>query len=263
MPTPYDVIFNPLSYTFFAIYAGLILLEFLFPARTLPKSPFWVVRGLTAFVIYFFIASYLPLFTDAWLSQFRIIDATALPLWAAVIAGLLVYELGLYCWHRFMHSSMLLWRVFHQMHHSAERIDSFGAFWFSPMDMVGFTLLVSLSLNLVIGLPAEAVVIILQITFVLAIVQHLNVKTPVWLGYIIQRPESHHLHHAKGVHYYNFSDLPVFDLLFGTFRNPRHYKYENGYYQGASLKLTDMLLFKDINPIKQPQVSVENSSGQG
>ena len=54
-----------------------------------------------------------------------------------------------------------------------------------------------------------------------AIFQHANVRTPRWLGYFVQRPESHSLHHERGVHRDNYSDLPVFDMLFGTFRNPR------------------------------------------
>lgn len=247
MPTPTEVIFNPLSCTFFAIYAGLMLLEYLFPARKLPVSPFWVLRGFLAFVVYFFISNYLPLLTDGFLSQYRLFDATSFSLWVAVLIGLLIYEFGLYCWHRAMHSSRFLWRIFHQMHHSAERLDTAGAFWFSPMDMIGFTLLLSITFNVIIGLPVEAVVIILQVTFFLAIFQHMNIKTPRWLGYFVQRPESHHVHHSKGVHYYNFSDLPIFDIIFSTFRNVEGYKYESGYYHGGSLKVVDMLLFKDIN----------------
>ncbi|GAB3019373.1 sterol desaturase family protein [Bowmanella dokdonensis] len=259
MPSPIELIFNPLSYTFFAIYAGLMLLEALFPARKMPASPFWLLRGIVAFCLYFMISNYLPLIVDGYIARYQLIDASQLPLWAAVPIGLLVFETGLYFWHRGMHSSATLWRVFHQMHHSAERIDTAGAFWFSPMDMVAFTLLVSLSFNLIIGLPVEAVVMILQITFFLAIFQHMNIKTPRWVGYLVQRPESHHVHHGKGIHYYNFADLPVLDMLFGTFRNPRSYQYENGYYEGGSMRIVDMLLFRDINPPKVSLQSTEES----
>ena len=31
--------------------------------------------------------------------------------------------------------------------------------------------------------------------------QHWNVRTPQWVGYLIQRPESHCVHHRMGVHY--------------------------------------------------------------
>jgi sterol desaturase/sphingolipid hydroxylase (fatty acid hydroxylase superfamily) len=51
--------------------------------------------------------------------------------------------------------------------------------------------------------------------------QHANLRTPRWLGYIIQRPESHGIHHERGLHAFNYADLPLWDMVFGTFRNPR------------------------------------------
>ena len=80
--------------------------------------------------------------------------------------------------------------------------------------------------------------------------QHANIKTPRWLGYIVQRPESHTVHHAKDIHAYNYSDLPLFDILFGTFRNPKGFEHEVGFYQGASSKIWKMLSFQDVS--KQP-----------
>ncbi len=74
-----------------------------------------------------------------------------------------------------------------------------------------------------------------------------NIKTPQWLGYLIQRPESHTIHHAQGVHRHNYSDLPIYDILFGTFYNPANYEHETGFYNGASDKIRSMLLFKDIS----------------
>ena len=127
-----------------------------------------------------------------------------------------------------------------------ERLDTYGAFWFSPLDMVGFTVVYSLALTLVVGLSAEAATMTLYIAMFLTIFQHTNVKTPVWLGYIVQRPESHSVHHQRGVHAWNYSDLPVFDLLFGTFRNPREYAEQQGFYDGASARVGDMILCRDV-----------------
>jgi len=45
-------------------------------------------------------------------------------------------EFGAYGYHRAMHRFRPLWRLLHQMHHSAERLDVAGSFWFSPLDMV-------------------------------------------------------------------------------------------------------------------------------
>jgi hypothetical protein len=37
--------------------------------------------------------------------------------------------------------------------------------------------------------------------------QHANIRTPRWLGYLIQRPESHGVHYGRGIHRCNYSDL--------------------------------------------------------
>jgi sterol desaturase/sphingolipid hydroxylase (fatty acid hydroxylase superfamily) len=53
--------------------------------------------------------------------------------------------------------------------------------------------------------------------------QHFNIRTPCWLGFVIQRPEAHAEHHRCGVHAHNYSDLPLWDLLAGSWRNPRDF----------------------------------------
>ena len=45
----------------------------------------------------------------------------------------------------------------------------------------------------------------------------------------------------------NFSDLPLFDIIFGTFKNPKEFAAENGYWDGASSRIGSMLLFRDIS----------------
>jgi sterol desaturase/sphingolipid hydroxylase (fatty acid hydroxylase superfamily) len=230
-----------------AIYASLILWEALAPARPLPAVRGWKLMGLAAFVAYFFISSYLPLMWGEWLAQFRLFDLTSLGTWGGAAVGVLLVEFGIYVWHRTMHNTNVLWRIFHQMHHSAERVDTYGAFWFSPFDMVGWTVVSSLALTLAVGITPEATTVVLLVTALLAVFQHTNIRTPQWLGYFVQRPESHSHHHERGVHARNYSDLPVFDLLFGTFHNPRDFAPQAGFYDGASARITDMLLARDVS----------------
>jgi sterol desaturase/sphingolipid hydroxylase (fatty acid hydroxylase superfamily) len=87
------------------------------------------------------------------------------------------------------------------------------------------------------GLAPQSVTIFLLVSNFFSIFQHANIKTPTWIGYVIQRPESHAVHHAKGVHAYNYSDLPLLDIIFGTFKNPDHYVKETGFYHGASARI--------------------------
>jgi sterol desaturase/sphingolipid hydroxylase (fatty acid hydroxylase superfamily) len=246
MPTPLELLLNPVSIVIFTIYAAMMIWEAAAPARELPVMKNWVLRGMTAFAVFFFLSTYLPLLWDEYLAKFQVFDLSGIGVFWGTILVLFIYEFGLYLWHFAMHKSDMLWKVFHQMHHSAERMDTYGAFYFSPMDMIGFTFLGSLCFTIVAGFDPQAVTLILISTTFFSIFQHANVKTPVWLGYLVQRPESHTVHHAKGVHAYNYSDLPVFDMIFGTFRNPKEYEHETGFYNGASERVADMLIFKDV-----------------
>jgi sterol desaturase/sphingolipid hydroxylase (fatty acid hydroxylase superfamily) len=246
MPTPLQILLDPISLTVLGMYGVLILLEAMFPARTLPRVKGWKTRALLVFVSYFYLSYYLPLLWGDTLARYQLFNIEELNPFVAAAIGVLVYELLVYAWHRTMHRVHWVWRTFHQMHHSAERVDSFGAFYFSPLDSIGFTFLTSLTLIVIVGLSAQAVTYFLYVTMFLSVVQHINVRTPQWLGYIVQRPESHSVHHGRGIHQYNYSDLPLFDILFGTFRNPKDFVSESGFYDGASAKVPQILLFKDI-----------------
>lgn len=246
MPTPLEILTDPVSLTILALYAALIGLEALFPARALPRVRGWRTRALAVFALYFFLSSYLPLLWTETLARFQIMDLSSLNPYLAAGVAVLVFEFGVYWWHRAMHRSNLLWRGFHQMHHSAERVDSFGAFYFSPLDIAGWTLLSSLTLTIVVGLGAQAASYFMYVTTLMAVFQHTNVRTPQWLGYILQRPESHSVHHQRGVHRWNYSDLPLWDIVFGTFRNPKDFAPEAGFYDGASAKTLQMLAFRDV-----------------
>lgn len=257
MPTPLEILLDPVSLYILGIYAALILWELLLPARQLPTVSFWKIKGLLSFFAFFYLSSYLPLMYEQWLPSTQLIDLSGINVWVAATLGVLLYEFGVFVWHRSMHKSDVLWKVFHQMHHSAERLDTYGAFYFSPFDMIGFTLLGTVCFSFIMGLPAQAVTVVLLTTNFFSIFQHANVKTPTWLGYIVQRPESHAVHHEKGVHAYNYSDLPLFDIIFGTFRNPKEYVAETGFYNGASSRIGEMLRFQDVS---EPKEATETKS---
>lgn len=247
LPTPVQLLMDQASIIVIGIFLLLMIAEELFPGRTLPQIKQWKIKGITAFIIFFFLSSYLPMLWNETIAKYQLFDLSFLGDFAGAIVAVLIYEFGVYIWHRSMHKSNILWRVFHQMHHSAERVDTYGAFFFSPMDMIGFTFLTSLAMVWVAGFTVQASIYAIYGTTFLAVIQHTNIKTPQWTGYIFQRPESHSLHHEKGVHAFNYSDLPLFDILFGTFRNPKNFSQETGFYTGASSKIGRMLLFQDIN----------------
>jgi sterol desaturase/sphingolipid hydroxylase (fatty acid hydroxylase superfamily) len=246
MPTPLDILLDPITTTMLAMFAALALAEHFRPGRRLPRIAGWKPRALAVFAGYLLLSSYLPLLWADALAPLQVFDLSGWPTWAAAALGLLVYELLAYAYHRGMHSVDGWFRAAHQMHHSAERLDVFGAFYFSPLDTVGWTLVPSVALTLLGLPPAATTATILVITF-LGIFQHANLRTPRWLGYFVQRPESHTIHHARGIHARNYADLPLIDLLFGTFENPPHFEHATGFWDGASTRVLDMLLARDVS----------------
>ena len=248
LPSPIDLLLDPVSLAVIGMYLALYGWETFFPRKkNLPKIKGATFRGLVFFALFFYLSSYLPIFTDEYLARYQLIDLSGLNTGVQVLIGLLAYQLMLYLWHRSMHKSDILWRVFHQMHHSSEKLDIPSTFYFSPMDMIGFTLLGSLCFALGIGLSPQVITVVILTLNFLSIFQHANIKTPKWMGYIIQRPEQHAVHHERGVHQYNYSDFPIYDLIFGTFRNPEDFQGENGFYDGASTQILDMITFKEVN----------------
>jgi sterol desaturase/sphingolipid hydroxylase (fatty acid hydroxylase superfamily) len=165
--------------------------------------------------------------------------------WGGVLLGLLCSDFVAYWLHRVQHRSPALWRFTHQLHHSAERVDVLGVGFFQPLDIAIGALFTSVVVA-VLGLSANAVALAGLVTLFMGVLQHLNLRTPVWLGYLVQRPESHSLHHLRGFHAGNYGNLALWDIVFGTFQNPREFAGEAGFYDGASVRLREMLLGRDI-----------------
>jgi sterol desaturase/sphingolipid hydroxylase (fatty acid hydroxylase superfamily) len=129
----------------------------------------------------------------------------------------------------------------HQIHHSPVRIECAMSFYKHPFEILLNGLLSSWVLHGLLGLPASSAAIVVSITGVAELFYHWNIRTPYWLGFVFQRPEMHRRHHARGWHRSNYSDLPIWDLLFGTFDNPRSTPPVCGFAGGAEHQLLRLL----------------------
>lgn len=183
-----------------------------------------------------------------WLSDWSLWDADEkFGIIAAGLIGYLVITFVYYWWHRARHEVPLLWRLLHQMHHSPARIEVATSFYKHPLEIVANSLLSGTILFIGCGLgPASAAVVVL-ISGLAELFYHWNVATPYWLGFLIQRPESHCVHHQRGVHSHNYSDLPLWDMLFGTFQNPHSFDAECGFEPAAELQIGRMMRGVDVS----------------
>jgi len=247
-----------------ALIPGFLLLDFIVQRRRYDRPRHWRLRGALVTAAIFFLSGEVALFWSGLFGDHHLFDSRALGMTGGAILGIAVYEFFHYWYHRAAHAWNWLWLAGHQMHHSAESLDAFGAYYLHPLDAAAFTSISSLVLFPLLGLgPDAGLLAALFLTFN-AMFQHANIATPHWLGYLIQRPESHNIHHARDVHRYNYSDLPLWDMLFGTFRNPRTAQAGTcGFYPGASGRLIGMLLGRNV-AIPQEQATAElRSLGEG
>lgn len=231
------------------LFFAMMGIEALRPARRFPPVRFWRLIGVGFFTMMGIFAAAGPLLLNPeWLAAHRLLDLSGLGLAGGAAAGFLALSFVNYLYHRACHRFGLLWRLFHQIHHSPSRVDMAGSSVFHPLDALVYSITPSLVGAFLLGLDPRAAAIAGFVATFYAFFQHWNVRTPRWLGYLIQRPESHCVHHQYGVHAFNYSDFPLWDILFGSFKNPATWEGRAGFDAQASRRIGAMLLFEDVNP---------------
>jgi sterol desaturase/sphingolipid hydroxylase (fatty acid hydroxylase superfamily) len=222
----------------------LLALERFLPGRPQPKVRWWALKGAIFFMIGGVINATIPDAVGQALAGHTLFDLSGLGLGLGALVGILAAGLGDYVTHRVMHRVHFVWRWSHQLHHSAERVDMAGFAYTHPFELVLATTLAPV-MSIALGTSPEAAMLAGYLYFAIGLFSHLNVKTPRWIGYIIQRPEQHQVHHTRGVHAYNYG-LPIWDIVFGTFRNPATWTEQAGFWDGASKKTWALLFGRDV-----------------
>ena len=225
----------------------MMLIEAVRPGRVWPKVPGWFGRALLLNGLQGGCAYLAGLAWEPWMRQYRPWSADALGPVGGALAGYLAITFVYYWWHRWRHEAPFLWRWFHQLHHSPQRIEIVTSFYKHPVEVLANSILSGVVVYFGVGLGPQAATLAILITGVAELFYHWNVRTPYWIGFVIQRPESHCVHHQAGVQAYNYSDLPVWDMLFGTFRNPRHWESRCGFGESNEARLGEMLAGVDVN----------------
>lgn len=228
-------------------WLGMLGLEALFPARAYPRVRGWRWWGAAAFLVLMSLNAGLPLLLPAVFFEHSLLGLAELPIAVGAVLGLVVNTGVGYVYHRLCHRFDFMWRWLHQLHHSAPRIDIASSTMFHPFEIAAYVMLQMVVLVPVLGLSPEAAAFAGYLGAFYSFFQHWNVRTPTWLGYLIQRPESHGMHHEQGVHAYNYGDLPLWDVLFGTFRNPAQFTGDVGFGGTAHTRVFSMLFGRDVS----------------
>ena len=161
------------------------------------------------------------------------------------LVGYLVVTFINYWWHRFRHQSDLLWRLFHQIHHSTHRLQTAAALYAHPLDYASTVFIVNVVAYGIFGFDALSAAWVTAWVGVFELWEHTNIRTPRWLGYLIVRPEMHRIHHEVDRHKNNYA-IPLWDALFGTYENS-HRAVECGFAKERETRLGEMLRFRDVH----------------
>lgn len=229
------------------ISTGMFLVwERVFPGRRLPDSAGWYCRALLINCVQLGITLltgklWLDLLSGASLLGLADMSAPAVEGFIGWFIGTFVF----YWWHRLRHERGW-WVVFHQVHHSASRIEVLTSFYKHPVEIFVNSFLTALILFPLLGASLLAS---LWYNFFAATGEyfyHANVKTPRWLRFFVQTPELHSIHHEYDGHSHNYSDLPIWDRIFGTYRDTTSFTSRCGFPDGAEQRLPEMLVFRDV-----------------
>ncbi len=225
----------------------MIAIERARPGRTFPTVRGWWTRALLLNGVQVAIVLVAGRAWDGWMLEQRPWSLDGIGVVPGALVGYFAITFVYYFWHRARHASPLLWRLLHQVHHSPSRIEIVTSFYKHPVEILANGVLSSAICYLVVGIGPEAAAGAVLLSGLAELVYHWNVRTPYWMGFVFQRPESHLVHHERGRHAQNYSDIPAWDMLFGTFENPRAAPEACGFEPEKEARLGDMLVFRDVH----------------
>ena len=152
-----------------------------------------------------------------------LLNALALPLWAALPAGIVLLDLAIYFQHVMFHAVPALWRL-HRVHHADLDFDVTTGTRFHPLEILLSTG-IKCAVVAASGAPAVAVLAFELLLNATAMFSHANATVPPgverWLRWLLVTPDMHRVHHS--VRYEESSsnfgfNLPFWDRIFGTYR---------------------------------------------
>lgn len=226
--------------------AMFLVLERAFPGRELPNSRGWYVRALLVNLAQLGITLATA---RLWIRVFRGGSLFHLSDWQhPLVEGFIGWFVGtffFYWWHVLRHKKGF-WLVFHQVHHSPARIELMTSFYKHPIEILSDAILSAVVLYPLLGCSMMGAFWYNFFAATGEYFYHSNIRTPRWLRFLIQTPELHSIHHQYDVHSFNFGDIPLWDHLFGTYRDATDFVPRCGFPVGAEERLGEMLMFRDV-----------------
>ena len=244
-------------YVILGAFVACFVVERLIPGWPLPRVRTWPLRVLAINAVQLGVVLVAGISWEIWLSSASIFDLGKQL--SPTASGLLAYFIAtfiFYWWHRWRHEYHWLWLGFHQIHHSPQRLEVITSFYKHPGEMIINSIIGSLLVYALLGLSIEGGAVYTLCTALGEFFYHTNIKTPRWVGFFFQRPEMHRIHHQHDRHRNNYGDITWWDMLFGTYENPKEWQHSCGFDPGKEEMLLPMLCYRDVHS-KRPRPPAE------
>jgi len=234
--------------TILIIFMVCFVVERVVPGWQLPSVKTWPLRVVMLNLMQLGVVLIAGVTWERWFSSWSLFRLSTNV--SPVVGGFIAYFLAtfiFYWWHRWRHEYDFLWVGFHQIHHSPQRLEVITSFYKHPGEMIVNSIIGSFLVYTLLGLSIEAGAFYTFFTAIGEFFYHTNIKTPHWIGYIFQRPEMHRIHHQYNRHKNNYGDIVWWDMLFGTYENPKEWKHKCGFTPQKEERLIEMLMYKDVH----------------
>ncbi len=140
-----------------------------------------------------------------------------------VLITYLTYSFFAYWYHRMRHSVSWAWKYLHYAHHAPQHMTTLVTVFRHPIELLVDAGVIFAVGWLLLGVDLEVMLAVILVESSFEFFHHSNIRLPKCLhpiGWVIQIPEQHLIHHQRGLHAWNYGTLTLWDSLFGTLRLP-------------------------------------------
>ena len=141
--------------------------------------------------------------------------------------GLIAYFIAtfvFYWWHRLRHESRLVLALFHQIHHSPQRLEVITSFYKHPVEMVVNSLIGSVLVYTLLGLSPEAGAVYTALHRARRVLlSHQRAHSALGRLLLPAAGDAPHPPPVRPRTSNNYGDITWWDMLFGTYENPARF----------------------------------------
>jgi sterol desaturase/sphingolipid hydroxylase (fatty acid hydroxylase superfamily) len=193
-------------------------------SKTLRWTSNWLISVLNSLllpVVFPILAVGVALFAAE--KNWGLFNSLDIPEAISIPVFILLFDLAIYWQHRIYHKVPWLWRL-HRMHHADPDFDVSTGIRFHPLSII-LSMLIKMSVVLVLGPPAVAVLLAEVILNVTAMFNHGNIALPPRVDKVLRlflvTPDMHRVHHSVRPEEANTNfgfNFPWWDRMFGSYR---------------------------------------------